>query len=324
MLNQLKIKADLIILIFILSSASVLYAGVGGGIEAKEHVEIIPLVKWTLIFLAGISIVFGLALAFAAKKFAVQIDPRVEEVKNLLASAHCGACGYAGCEQYAEAVVKNPDVAPNLCRPAGSKAAEEIAGITGKVAVALEQKFARIMCQGGRSKSVKRFKYNGVQDCKAVILAGGGDKACLYGCLGYGTCARACPFDAITMTEDHLPFVDITKCTGCGKCEVACPVKVIEILSASGEVVVACHSKDKGPDTRKKCKIGCIACSICVKACPVQAITVLNNVARIDFAKCKGHRVCVEKCPTKAIVDYNPAGPRVKTPEQKPETAETK
>ena len=63
-------------------------AGVGGGVEAKEHVELIPVIKSTLIFLAGIGTVFGLALALAAKKFSVTINPKVEQVKDVLAHAH--------------------------------------------------------------------------------------------------------------------------------------------------------------------------------------------------------------------------------------------
>lgn len=281
-------------------------AGVGGGVEAKEHIDVVPLVKFTLIFLAGLGTVFGLGLAFAAKRFSVQIDPRVEKVKDVLAHAHCGACGYAGCEQYAEAVVNNPDVPPNLCVPAGAKAAETVALITGKKAEIREPQFARIMCQGGSSKSVKRFKYEGVQDCRAAILAGGGDKACRYGCLGYGTCSRVCPFGAITMTEDNLPYVDIIKCTGCRKCEAACPTKVIEVLPASRQVLVTCHSKDKGGDTRKNCDVGCIACGICVKVCPFDAPSVANNLSRIDLDKCKVCGLCVPKCPTKAISDFIP------------------
>ncbi|HSB31827.1 MAG TPA: 4Fe-4S binding protein [Candidatus Sulfobium mesophilum] len=289
---------------------SVLYAGVGGGVEGKEKVDIVPLIKWTLVFLAGMGTVFGIGIAFAAKRFAVQIDPRVEKVKDHLAHAHCGACGYAGCEQYAEAVVNKPEVAPNLCIPAGAKGAEAVALITGKKAEIREPQFARIMCQGGCSKSVKRFKYEGVQDCRAAILAGGGDKACRYGCLGYGTCSRVCPFGAISMTDDNLPFVDITKCTGCRKCEQACPTKVIEVLPASRQVLVTCHSKDKGGDTRKNCEIGCIACGICVKVCPFDAPSVTNNLSRIDLDKCKVCGLCVTKCPTKAISDFIPQRPK--------------
>ncbi|MGE5300714.1 MAG: 4Fe-4S binding protein, partial [Acidobacteriota bacterium] len=127
-----------------------------------------------------------------------------------------------------------------------------------------------------------------------------------YGCLGYGTCSRVCPFGAITMTDDHLPFVDITKCTGCRKCEQACPTKIIEVLPASRQVLVTCHSKDKGGDTRKNCEVGCIACGICVKVCPFDAPSVSNSLSRIDLDKCKVCGLCVPKCPTKAITDFIP------------------
>ena len=278
----------------------------GGGGGAKESVDMASTLMFTFIFVLGIGTTFGLGLAFAAKKFAVKKDPRVEQVREVLASAHCGACGYAGCEQYAEAVVTNPDVSPNLCTPGGAKTAELVAMITGKEPEAAEPIFSRIMCQGDWQKSIKRFKYEGIEDCRAVVLAGGGDKACVYGCLGYATCVRACPFDALHMNEDRLPVVDITKCTGCRKCEAACPKKVIEILPAGKAVVVACHSRDRGAETRKNCQVGCIACGVCVKVCPFDAAKVEDSLSRIDLDKCRVCGLCVKKCPTKAIVDYIP------------------
>ena len=280
--------------------------GVGGEVEAKEHVEFMPLLKFTLIFLASIGALFGLGLAFAAKKFSVKVNPKVEQVLDTLAHAHCGACGYAGCEQYAEAVVKNPDVPPNLCTPGGSKTCEAVAFITGKKAEAREPVFARIMCQGDRSRSVRKFIYEGVEDCRAVILAGGGDKACRYGCLGYETCEKVCPFGAITMTAERIPFVDINKCTGCRKCESACPTKVIEVLPASRQVLVTCHSKDRGVDTKKNCETGCIACGICAKICPFDAPAIDNNLSGIDINKCRVCGLCVGRCPTNAITDFIP------------------
>lgn len=279
------------------------FAGVGGGIEAKEQVELMPLIKHTLIFLGAIATIFGLGLALAAKKFFVTVHPKVEQVKEVLAHAHCGACGFVDCEQYAEAVVNNPMVPPNLCVPAGTKGAETIALLTGKIPLARESICARVLCRGGWSKSEKKFIYEGVHDCRAVILTGG-DKACRYGCLGYGTCSRVCPFGAITMTDDRLPLIDMHTCTGCRKCETACPTKVIEVLPASRQVLVTCRSKDKGPDTKRTCRVGCIACGICVKVCPFDAPAVQSNLSRIDPNKCTVCGLCVRKCPTGAITDF--------------------
>lgn len=311
-LSIAKILADLLqfISIFDINQIPLPMLGIGGGVEAKEYVNLKDTLIFAAVFLAGISCVFGLGLAFAAKKFAVQVDPRVEQVSDVLAHAHCGACGYAGCRQYAEAVVLNPDVPPNLCSPGRVPTAEAIAKITGKEMTSVDPKIARVLCQGGLSKSVRRFKYEGVEDCKAAIIASGGDKACIYGCLGYGTCSKVCPFDAIMMSEDFLPIVDPTKCTACGKCAQACPKNVIEILPLAKEVIARCYSRDKGAVTRKHCQTGCIACGICVKVCPYNAPVVENNFSRINLDKCKVCGLCTAKCPTKAIMDYIPHRPK--------------
>ena len=284
--------------------------GVGAGVEAKESVDLIEVIKFSAAFLLGISALFGIGLAFAAKKFAVKEDPRVEQVSEVLAHAHCGACGYPGCRQYAEAVVSDPDVKPTLCTPGGAASAEAVARITGKVMEQTEPKIARVFCQGGCSKSQRRFKYEGVKDCRAAILASGGDKSCLYGCLGYGSCSRACPFDAISMSEENLPVIDPVKCTACGVCAQTCPTNVIEILPLAKEVLVKCHSKDRGPVTKKNCQTGCISCGLCVKVCPYNAAKVENFLSRIDLDKCKVCGLCVTKCPTNAILDHIPKRPK--------------
>ena len=278
-------------------------AGVGGGIEVKESVDVVTVLIDVAVFVVVMGGIFGAGLAMAAQRFAVKIDPRIEEVKGVLAGAHCGACGFPGCEQYAEAVVTNPDVAPNLCTPGGSRCTAEVARITGKLAEDKDPEFARIMCQGGSSVSSRRYIYEGIRDCRAAVIAGGGDKTCLYGCLGYGTCEAACPFGAITMSIDNLPEDDVAKCTGCRKCEQACPKKVIEILNGGKAVLVACHSKDKGGVVRKSCQVGCIACGKCVKVCPFDAVSVEDNLARIDVDKCRVCGLCVQSCPTNAITD---------------------
>src|SRR5512143_3266476 len=264
----------------------------------------------TLIVLAGLGIVFGVALAIVASRFVVKVDPKVEQVRETLPGANCGACGFAGCMGYAEAVVGNPDVAANMCAPGKAPVAEKIAVITGKKAEKVDPKIARVFCQGGNSLSQRKFVYTGVMDCTAAVLAAGGDKSCEYGCLGYGTCMRACPFGAITMSADNLPVIHPDKCTACGKCVAACPKQVIELALASKAVVISCHSRDKGIDVKKKCQVGCIACGICVRTCPVNAIAIENNLARIDHSKCIVCGLCVKKCPTSAIFDYIPVRPK--------------
>lgn len=283
--------------------------GVGGAAEAVEFVEL-RTIYLTVAILAALGVVFGIALAIVAARFVVKVDPKVEQVRDTLPGANCGACGFAGCMGYAEAVVGNPEVAVHMCAPGKSTVAEKIAVITGKKAEKVEPKIARVFCQGGTSLSQRKFIYTGVMDCTAAVLAAGGDKSCEYGCLGYGTCMRACPFGAITMSADNLPQISPEKCTACGKCVAACPKQVIELARASKAVVISCHSRDKGVDVKKKCQVGCIACGLCVRTCPVDAIKLENNLARIDHAKCITCGLCVKKCPTSAIKDYLPARPK--------------
>ncbi|MCK9419239.1 MAG: Fe-S cluster domain-containing protein [Nitrospirae bacterium] len=283
--------------------------GVGGSVETLEKVPWDNVV-YGLVVLAALGVVFGIALAIVAARFVVKTDPKVEKVRDVLPGANCGACGFAGCMGYAEAVVGNPDVAVNMCAPGKSAVAEKIAEITGKKAEKVDPKIARVFCQGGNSLSQRKFIYTGVMDCTAAVLAAGGDKSCEYGCLGYATCMRACPFEAITMSADNLPIISKEKCTACGKCVAACPKQVIELAVESKAVVISCHSRDKGADTKKKCQVGCIACGICVRTCPVDAIKIDNNVARIDHGKCVVCGLCIRKCPTNAIRDYIPVRPK--------------
>ncbi|HAR46833.1 MAG TPA: electron transporter RnfB [Nitrospiraceae bacterium] len=280
-------------------------AGVGGAVEAVEYVPPSTIYA-ALVVLAVLGVIFGIALALVALRFVVKVDPKVEQVRDVLPGANCGACGFAGCMGYAEAVVGRQEVATNLCAPGKAAVAEQIAHITGKAVVTTVPRIARVFCQGGASLSGRKFIYNGVLDCTAAVLVAGGDKACDYGCLGYGTCMRACPFDAITMSSDNLPVIDADKCTSCGKCVAACPKQVIEIGPLAKAVVISCHSRDKGVDVKKKCQVGCIACGICVRICPFEAIALENNFARIDFEKCEVCGLCVRKCPTKAIKDHIP------------------
>ncbi|VBB07856.1 electron transport complex rnfb/rsxb [Lucifera butyrica] len=257
-----------------------------------------------LVVLTGLGLVFGFILAFANKKFAIEVNPLIHIVEDVLPKGQCGACGYAGCQAYAEAVVLNPDVPPNLCIPGKELVAKVVSELTGKVAEAVEPRIAQVRCAGSDGKAVKTYEYTGVDDCVAANLLFGGPKACKYGCLGLGTCVRSCPFDAMTMSPEGLPVIDPDKCTGCGTCESVCPKQVIAMMPLGAHVRVNCNSKDKGQAARKACSSACIGCSLCMRECPHGAIKMENNLAVVDAHICVeqcSDAKCLAKCPTKAI-----------------------
>ncbi|NLN06708.1 MAG: RnfABCDGE type electron transport complex subunit B [Firmicutes bacterium] len=255
-----------------------------------------------VVSLAALGLVFGGLLAFASQKFAVEVDPRIEAVQELLAGANCGACGYAGCAQFAEAVVDGR--APvNGCTPAGAQAVAKIAEVLGTEAPeAGDRLVAQLKCVGDCNTARAKAVYDGVPDCNAALMFGGGPSACSYGCVGFGNCARVCPVDAIVMGENGLPIIDVDLCIGCGLCKKECPRQVIDLVNARGVHHVRCKSQERGKQVRAVCSRGCIACTLCVKNCPVNAIHMENNVAVIDSNICTNCGTCVEVCPQKTIV----------------------
>lgn len=257
-----------------------------------------------LVVMTCVGLIFGFVLAYANKKFAIEVNPLIHIVEDALPKGQCGACGYAGCAAYAEAVVLNPDVPPNLCVPGKAPVAKIVGDLTGKAAPEMEPRVAHVKCAGSVDKAVKVYNYSGIQDCFAASLMQGGQKACQHGCLGFGNCAKACPFGALSMGENGLPIVNLKKCTGCGKCETICPKHVIEMVPVGAHVNVNCNSKDKGAQARKACTVSCLGCGICSKNCPHGAIKIENNLAVVDshicYEKCT-EPTCTAKCPTKAI-----------------------
>jgi len=262
------------------------------------------LILTVIVILAGIGLVAGLGLALAARFYAVKEDPRVEEVEDILPKGQCGACGFAGCKGYAEAVVEEPDVPPTLCIPGGERIAQMIARITGKRAVEVEKKISVQLCTPYRSKAAgDKFLYKGVADCTAASLLMGGQSLCQFSCLGFGDCARNCPFHAIEMV-DGRPWINADKCTGCGICVRICPRSSLKLITASSLVHVFCRNTDKGSLKCKICKAACIGCGICAKTCPYNVIVIESNLAKVDYSRCPNDcpMPCVEKCPTGAIM----------------------
>jgi electron transport complex protein RnfB len=240
--------------------------------------------------LGGLAVLFGVILAYASKKFAVEVNPKTAEVREALPSANCGGCGFAGCDAFAEAVVSGK----------ASSLAARIAEIMGVEAESSERQVARVICAGDCNSAKEKYEYQGIEDCKAAEALAGGSKSCRFGCTGLGTCVKACPFDAIHVING-VAVVDEDKCTACKKCIAVCPKNIIELVPISKEVRVLCKNTEKGKEVMSYCKVGCIACQKCVKACKFDAIIFENNLARIDYSKCTNCMMCAEACPTKTI-----------------------
>ncbi|MDD2584905.1 MAG: RnfABCDGE type electron transport complex subunit B [Bacteroidales bacterium] len=255
-----------------------------------------------LIVMGTLGLVFGLGLALASRKFAVETDPRVSQIEEILPGINCGACGSAGCAAFA-AEVANGKQQITGCIPGGAKVVDMIAHIMGVAEVETEErKVAQVMCLGDYDHAAMRSRYDGLQDCRAAAGASGGPKGCTYGCVRLGSCEKVCPFGAIKLNDKGIPVVDEKLCTGCNKCVEICPRNIIELRPVSHGVHVRCRSIERGPEVKKWCSIGCIGCMRCVKACPFDAIHVVDNLARVDYDKCTNCGKCVEVCPVNVIV----------------------
>lgn len=266
-----------------------------------------PIILHSTLWIGGIGFVSAAALAVAEKYFSVKEDPRIGKVADLLPGANCGGCGFAGCADYARAIVTN-HAECSLCAPGGAASANAIAAFLGRTPAVVEKRVAVVLCCGDNSEAVRRFAYNGLNDCAAAQATAGGDKGCTYGCLGYGSCARVCPVNAISIVNG-IAKVDKNKCIACGKCVSVCPRKIIKLVPASATIHVLCSSKDKGPAVKKVCGTGCIGCRICNKLSD-GAIGMDGFLAVVDYAKPLTNAAVVEKCPGHCIrQDAEPAAP---------------
>lgn len=249
-----------------------------------------------------IGLLIGVGLVYTGKKFHVEVDERIPEVREYLPGNNCGACGYAGCDAVAEAIV-NGEVPVNACPVNSAANLAKLGEIMGAEAEAADKKVAYVRCAGDSVVTGNRSNYVGITDCRAAQLAGVTSSSCDFGCLGFGSCAAVCKYGAVKVV-DGVAVVDESKCVGCGMCAKACPRGIIEVIPAGAAFRVRCSNKDRGLDVKGVCSAGCLGCTACTRQCENDAIHCTNNVALIDYEKCTECGKCAEKCPNKVIKKY--------------------
>lgn len=240
---------------------------------------------------------FSLLLVWASRRFAVQVDERVEEVTGMLPGANCGACGFKGCGDYAKALVSDPSLI-DRCRVITQPERVRIASYLGTKMGQVEWAAALAACARG---SKERYRYTGEKSCLAASILQGGPTSCPFSCLGFGDCEKVCPFGAIRMVNG-LPSIDWKKCTGCGICVRTCPRGVLALVPRNSKVFVKCCSPQPGKAVAASCTKGCIKCRLCERNCPTGAIKFVGDRISIDSTVCTGCGKCVEVCPRKVIV----------------------
>lgn len=247
---------------------------------------------------AVLAIVFALLISLVSKLCAVKEDEKVSAVSERLAGANCGGCGFAGCADFAKALAEGR-ASINDCGATANEEKEEIAKILEIPFTASAETFAVVKCAGG-DKCKDKFEYVGNKGCSFKNSFAGGNKLCIDGCLGDGTCAEVCQNGGISIVNG-VAFTDKALCTSCGACIKKCPKQLIELIPKTAKVYVACSTKCRGKEVMNACEVGCIGCGLCAKNCPDNAITMVNNLPVIDYDKCSGCLTCVGKCPRKSI-----------------------
>lgn len=265
--------------------------------------DTLQIALWGLAVFTTLGVFFGFTLAAVAIRFQVPVNPLVERVREALPSANCGACGFAGCMAYAEAVVERPDVPVNLCAPGRGPVVTALGKLTGKDVGSIVDRVVIMRCNGTSAYARQEAVYAGMETCAAAALVFGGPKACKNGCLGLGDCVRACPFAALSIGDGEIAEVDPEMCTGCGICVPVCPKDLFQLYPRLHRVELSCVARDKGSVVRSTCMVGCTLCRKCVSKCPASAVTWDSRTIQINHEACLAYgpscnEACVDICPS--------------------------
>ena len=259
-------------------------------------------------FMAALGVALAGVLAFANRRLAVEEDPRIDAVEDLLPKSNCGACGLAGCRNFAEQVVAG-EIVPARCTVSAPEQVASIARLLGVGAGEVEKRVARLACAGGKHVARMRARYEGLDTCRAAAVVSGGGKECAWGCLGLGDCVTVCKHDAITLDLHGLPVVDVDKCTACNDCVEVCPKGLFSVEPVSRKLWIACKNRAEGDVAEASCEVACTACGRCVADAPKGLITMRNNLVEIDYGwNDQAERRFTDRCPTGAIVWFDDRG----------------
>jgi len=262
------------------------------------------------LFLGMLGLFFGLLYGLASRTFLLRNDETAEKIHNALPNVDCGACGFSTCRAFAKAIA-NHTAASTGCVPGGSPVSHAIGDILGVSISMPEPLMAIVHCKGGAKETSQRFVYQGIADCRAALIAQNGPKTCRDACLGLGSCAAACPFNAVAVTADLIAVVNPDACTGCGLCVKACPRGLIELIPRVHKIFLACANRDRGGRVLQYCAVGCTACTQCVRATPSGAITMENSLPVLDYSSGENFIVAAHTCPSDSFMDLVKVRPKV-------------
>lgn len=268
----------------------------------------------SVISLSVIGFISATVLFIAAKKFKIFEDHRISEIEQLLPNANCGGCGFAGCRNFAEAVVNAGKMEGLNCPVADSEVMSQVGKVIGIDVIEAAPLIVVLRCNGTRANAVAKVKYDGAANCGVAHSLFAGESGCPSGCLGLGDCEVVCNFNALYIDKiSGQPVVSEDKCVACGACVKACPRNLYELRpkgDGGKRVYVACMNNQKGALAKKNCSVACIGCMKCVKLVDGKSVNVTNYLSYIgtdvDVNNCGPSLIGC--CPTGAIV-----GVRVKS-----------